>query len=74
MRKADSNRLSIALLLSLGIHLIIVAGLNIFNWFPESVIQNSYTPLTVKIETRYVETTASTPIPSPLEGPDKTPN
>jgi hypothetical protein len=74
LRSRDNNRLSKAFLLSLGIHLIIFAGLNIFNWFPESITQNLYSPLTVKIDSRYVESTEPPPSTTPVDLPENPSN
>ncbi len=55
MRKADNKRLSKAILISIAVHVFLLFGMNLLNWFPVDNIRDKYTPLTVKIESRPVE-------------------
>ena len=59
MKKTDNKRLSKAILISIGLHIFILLGMNLLNWFPTENIKKKYTPLTVKIESRTVETSSN---------------
>jgi len=50
LRTADRKRLLKALLISIIFHIIIILGMNFFEWFSEDNITDEYAPLIVKIE------------------------
>lgn len=55
MIKADSKRLTKALIISVVFHVFLFFGMSFLNWLPENKSIDKYEPLTVKIENRLIK-------------------